>query len=125
MALIGLLLVAFTIVFFTVFSTQQDRQGESFQVISGFIEVLGINFLLIVLLVFLTIVFSSSSSLVSIPLYGFAGLGVLQLAYVVPRSLFLKRRQRWARLKGVIGAAVIVALINGRYWVFLAGFGSV
>jgi Na+/proline symporter len=124
MALIGVLLIVFTVTFFIIFSVQQDRQGEVLQMIGGFIEVLIVNFLLIVLLILLASFFSSFSGLTTIPLYGLGGLGVLQVLYVVPRSLYLRRRQRWAKLKGVIAAAVIVALLNGGCWVFMAGLGG-
>ena len=123
MALIGLVLVALTIIFFTIFSTPQFWQSEMFQLISGFMEVLIINFMLIILLLLLGSLFPSSSG--AIFTYGFGGLGLLQLLYVVPRSLYLRRRQRWARLKGVIGAAVIVALLSGGCWIFMMGGGGV
>jgi predicted transporter len=122
--LTGLFLLAMFIMLFIAFSTPQARQGEAFQIISGSMEVLGINFLLIALLILLASILSSSPGLANIPLYGLGGLGVLQLLYVVPRSLSLQRRQRWARLKGVIVAAVIVALLNGGCWVILGGIGS-
>lgn len=124
MGLIGLLLIALIIIFFTFFAAQQDQQGEAIQLIGGFIEVLIVNFLLIVLLGLLTILFSSSTRLAPLPFYGFGGLGILQLLYVVPRSLQLRRQQRWARLKGVIAGAVVVALFNGGCWVFLGGYGG-
>jgi Na+/proline symporter len=128
MGFIGLLLIALIIIFFTIFAAQQDQQGEAIQLIGGFVEVLGINFLLIIALIvllgLLASIFPSIPGLVNIPMYGFGGLGVLQLLYVVPRSLYLRRRQRWAKLKGVIAGAVIVALLNGGCWFYLGGFGS-
>jgi heme/copper-type cytochrome/quinol oxidase subunit 4 len=124
MALIGLVLLALVIIFFIIFSTPQARQAEGFQIISGVMEVLIVNLLLIGLLILLASLLSSSPGLANIPLYGLGGLGVLQLLYVVPRSIALNRRQRWARLKGVIAAAVIVALLNGGCWVMLGGVGS-
>jgi hypothetical protein len=130
MGLIGLLLITLIliVIFFTIFAAQQDQQGEAIQLIGGFLEVLGINFLLIIALIIflglLSSIFPSIPGLMNIPMYGFGGLGVLQLLYVVPRSLFLRRRQRWAKLKGVIAGAVVVALLNGGCWVFLGGIGS-
>lgn len=126
MGLVGLVLLALTIVFFAIFSTTpQARRGEAFHIIIGFLEVLIINCLLIILLIILSIsVWSSLSGLAYISLYGLGGLGVSQLLYVVPRSLFPRRHQRWARLKGVIAAAVIVALLNGGCWIVLGGLGS-
>lgn len=132
MGLIALLLIPLIIIFLTVFAAQQDPQGEAIQLIGGFMEVMIVNFLLIVLLFVLAAILSSSPAVLSfspsaanLPLYGLGGLGVLQFSYVVPRSLYLRRRQRWARLKGVIAAAVIVALLNGGCWVFMIGVGGV
>ncbi len=125
MGLIALLLIPLIIIFFTIFAAQQDQQGEAIQLIGGFLEVLIINFLLIVLLFVLAAILSHLTALANISFYGLGGLGVLQLLYVVPRSLQLRRRQRWARLKGVIAGAVIVALLNGGCWVFLGGVGGV
>jgi heme/copper-type cytochrome/quinol oxidase subunit 4 len=125
MALIGLVLLALVIIFFIIFSTPQARQGEAFHLISGFMEGLIINFLLIILLILLASLLSSAPGfLTHIPIYGIAGMGVLQLLYVVPRSLYLRRHQRWAKLKGIIAAFVIVALLNGGCWVMLGGIGS-
>ena len=129
MALIGVVLLALTIIFFTLFSNPQARQGEAFQLISGFVEVLLVNCALITALIILLSLLSSISpsipGLANFPMYGLGGLGVLQLLYVVPRSLYLRRRQRWARLKGVIAAAVIVALLNGGCWIFMMGIGGI
>jgi Na+/proline symporter len=124
----ALILVLVLLALVIIFSSPQSRQGEAFQLVSGFMEVLIINFVLIIVLVILlgllSSIFPSIPGLVNIPVYGFGGLGVLQLLYVVPRSLFLRRRQRWARLKGVIAGAVIVALINGGCWFFMGGYGG-
>ncbi len=72
MGLIGLFLLALTIIFFTIFSTPQFWQSEAFQLISGFMEVLISNFVLIILLLLLVSIFPSSSG--AIPMYGLGGL---------------------------------------------------
>lgn len=124
MALIGLTFLVLTVLFFVALFNPQYQQSEVFQIISGFMEVLIINVLLIILLIVLTSLIASSGGSANIFIYGVSGLGILQLFYVVPRSLFLRRRQRWAKLKGVIAGAVVVALLNGGCWVFLGGFGG-
>lgn len=123
MALIGLTFLVLTVLFFIALFVPRYRQREEFQVIIGFVEVLIINVLLIILLIILASFLASSGRFANISIYGLGGLGILQLFYVVPRSLFLKRRRRWARLKGVIAAAVIVMLLNGGCWIFMGGLG--
>jgi hypothetical protein len=73
MALIGLVLLALVIIFFIIFSTPQARQGEAFHLISGFMEGLIINFLLIILLILLASLLSSAPGfLTHIPICGTA-----------------------------------------------------
>jgi hypothetical protein len=45
--------------------------------------------------------------------------GLTQLLYVIPLVFWLKRRQRWGLMKGVISGAVITALLNGGCWLLL------
>lgn len=42
-----------------------------------------------------------------------AGIGLVQLIYVVPIALWLSRRRQFALMKGVIIGAVLTALANG------------
>lgn len=45
-------------------------------------------------------------------IYAAFGFGLIQLLYVIPLVLKLKRERRWAMMKGVIIGAVITALVN-------------
>jgi hypothetical protein len=47
-------------------------------------------------------------------------IGLIQLVYVIPEVLRLKKQQRWGKMKGVIIGAVITALLNGSCWLSLA-----
>jgi hypothetical protein len=46
-------------------------------------------------------------------IYGGGGFFLVQLLYVIPLVLLLKRQGKIARMKGVIIGAVITALLNG------------
>jgi hypothetical protein len=48
------------------------------------------------------------------------GIGLLQLVYVIPVSLWLKQQGRFGLMKGVIIGAVITALLNGGCWLLLS-----
>ena len=50
-----------------------------------------------------------------IAVWGIGGYGflILQLLYVIPVCLSLRRQQQFARMKGVIIGAIITALLNG------------
>jgi cell division protein FtsW (lipid II flippase) len=111
------LLLLLPVIGFLVISVMSGRrQSEPVQVIEGVLEVFGVNVGLIMLVFLLASIWNTVANTI---LWGLMGLSLLQLIYVVPRSLSLKRQQRWARLKGVITGAVIVALLNGGCWLFL------
>jgi Na+/proline symporter len=109
-----ILLLFIPIVGFWLFSLiTRRRQSEAAQIIEGFLEVLGMNILFGALILLLASVFNNEANFI---LLGLMGLGIIQFLYVVPRSLSLRRQQRWAKLKGVIGGAVIMLLLNGACW---------
>jgi hypothetical protein len=119
MSFLGFIIFILTVLFFIAFAIPRYRRSEPFQLISGVIEVIMISNLLGALLILLVLLVPSQVTVTA--LYGFGGIGIVQLFYVVPRSLALRRQERWARMKGVIIGAVIVALLNGGCWVlFLA-----
>jgi hypothetical protein len=117
-AFLGFVLFVSTILFLIAFSIPRYRQSNVFQLISGFVEVIMANAFFFMLLLLLVASFPSQVTIAA--LYSVGGIGLLQLLYVVPRSLVLRRQQRWSRMKGVIIGAVIVALLNGGCWVLLA-----
>ena len=48
-----------------------------------------------------------------------AGIGLFQILYVIPVVFWLKRRQKWGLMKGVIIGAVLTALLNGGCWLLV------
>ncbi len=53
----------------------------------------------------------------------FAGLGIVQLIYVIPAIFILRRRRNFTLVKGVIIGAVVTALLNGGCWLFVYARG--
>ncbi|MGB5960036.1 MAG: hypothetical protein WBG73_05200 [Coleofasciculaceae cyanobacterium] len=54
-------------------------------------------------------------------LYAGAGFSLIQLLYVIPVVLKLKRQQNWRLMKGVIIGAVLTALLSGGCWLLFSG----
>jgi hypothetical protein len=123
MGVIGLMLLLLTVLFITLFFIPRYRESDIYQIISGVVEVVMTNLVLFFLLFMLAALVAPNFTVNFF--YGIAVVGLLQLLYVVPRSLFLKRQQRWSRLKGVIIGAVIVALLNGGCWLLFAQMAGV
>ncbi len=48
------------------------------------------------------------------------GFSLIQLVYVIPLALRLKRQGRWGMMKGVIVGAVLTALLNGAGWLWFS-----
>jgi hypothetical protein len=92
----------------------QKESKALWQTILGVIEVIAVD----VLMVFLLLVFASKFSDL-----GFAAMtfGLTQLLYVIPRGIYLYRKKRWPRFKGVVIGAVIAALLNGGCWLLVYG----
>jgi hypothetical protein len=45
--------------------------------------------------------------------------GLTQFIYVIPREIYLYRKKRWPRFKGVLIGAAIAALLNGGCWLLM------
>ena len=84
-----------------------QRQRFSVQAIEGVLEALIMNILLLLLVVMLG---SSLNAQAKYVLGYLIGLHVIQLLYVMLRSLFLRRQQRWAKLKGLITGNILIVL---------------
>jgi hypothetical protein len=93
-AFFGFVLFVLTVLFFIALTIPRYRQSDIFQLISGFVEVIMTNAFFFMLLLLLVSLFPSQITIAA--LYSLGGLGLLQLIYVVPRSLALKRQQRWS-----------------------------
>ncbi|HEY9613099.1 hypothetical protein [Allocoleopsis sp.] len=53
-------------------------------------------------------------------IFPFIGIGIFQFIYVIPVSMWLKQREEYALMKGVIIGAVITALLNGGCWLLVS-----
>jgi hypothetical protein len=73
-------------------------------IISGIFQVFGWNIL--IMFVGITIPF----------------IGIVQLLYVIPLAIHLKRQQKVETMKGVIIGAVITILLNGGCWLWMIGY---
>ncbi len=99
-------------------------------VLLGFFLLIGLNIIAGYVLFALIFLISAVSESIHSPLLNFlisdyrylvllAVPGLTQLIYVIPLVLWLKKRERWGLMKGVIIGAVITALLNGGCWLFL------
>ena len=55
----------------------------------------------------------------NIAIFSIFGIGIAQLAYIIPLIIYLARRQAWALMKGVIIGAILTFLLNGGCWFLL------
>jgi hypothetical protein len=105
--------------FLTIVAIPGYRKGDALQLIMGCVEMVGAIFLGISLMMILVVLFPPLDS--AMPLWSAIAFSLL---YIVPRSLVLSRQMRWARLKGLIAAFVIVALLSGGCWILLTQSGA-
>jgi hypothetical protein len=100
----------------------QQHDGEVGEIIIGMLILFGIN-ILVALLIFLLGLgigqYFGSYSFLNVWLIGLQGLFLWQLLYVIPLVIRYRRQQKFARMKGVIIAAVVTALLNGACYLWL------
>lgn len=63
--------------------------------------------------------FSSLSNLLILFLYAVFGIGLTQFLYVVPLCFWLRKRERFDTMKGVMIGAVLTLLLNGSCFLLL------
>ncbi len=80
------------------------NQNEFPSIISGIFQVFGWNIL--IMFVGITVPF----------------IGIVQLLYVIPLAIHLKRQQKVETMKGVIIGAIITILLNGGCWLWMLGY---
>ena len=95
------------------------ERSEIPQVILGSVCVIVIN-AVICGLGFLVATRTYPSSLFVIGAFSIAGISIIQLIYVIPALIVLRRRQKFALRKGVIIGAVITALLNGGCYLLIS-----
>lgn len=98
------------------------QRNETWEIIGGILLLIGMHFaafLLLYLLIILLVRFKSFVTILIITYIttnffnSFIFIGLTQLIYVIPIVFWLKRRQRWGLMKGVIIGAILTALLNG------------
>jgi hypothetical protein len=104
--------------FLTIVAIPGYRAGDAMELIMGCVEVVGAILLAVPFLMILIWLFPPLNNL---PLWSIIALSLL---YTVPRSVILIRQRRWARLKGLTAASVIVALLYGGCWLLLTQAGA-
>ena len=95
------------------------QRSEIPQTILGVFCVIAIN-LAICGIGFLIATRTYPSSLFVMGALSIAGISIVQLVYVLPAIFWLRRRQQFALMKGVIIGAVATALVNGSCYLLLA-----
>jgi hypothetical protein len=109
----------FVALFLTIIGIPGYREGDALQLILGFAEGFGTFCFFNILGALLTLAFGSLMSRIfaGATLLDMIGISmILTLLFAGARSLILARQKRWARLKGIIAAAVVVALLYGGCW---------
>lgn len=105
--------------------TQSNERG----ILQGFMIATAINFLVGILYGvlwnFVTANPQTPKAINNILTYLFWGIGFSQLIHIVPIVLWLKKKRRFARMKGVIiGAALTALLCGGCFIVVFPGFSN-
>ena len=93
------------------------RSSSVNNVLLGIASVIIGNILLLMVLYVITLVATTILPTVSwlpfIFIFALIGIGLVQLLYVIPLCLWLKRKERFDTIQGVIVGAVLTALLNG------------
>lgn len=86
------------------------------QTILGVLEVFAANAILVALILALLSVLGGTVSFLFPVALAF---GLTQFIYVIPREIYLYRKKRWPRFKGVLIGAAIAAFLNGGCWLLV------
>jgi hypothetical protein len=104
-----------------------SRRNETPKIILGILLLLAMHFVLFLLVCLTLFIVSAVPTPISsdykwlLVIFIPAGsIAIFQLIYVIPVSLWLKRKRQLGMMKGVIIGAVITALLNGGCWLFVA-----
>ena len=95
-------------------------------IILGILLLIGMHFAAFVLISVILLIISIiptpiSNNYLWMPLIIFpsVSIGLFQILYVIPVVVWLKRRQEWGLMKGVIIGAVLTALLKGGCWLLV------
>ncbi len=97
-----------------------ERKG----IMSGIFLLIGLHIAAVILgiiVLFIHFALVGQDNYLTLLFFGsfFAGLGIVQLIYVIPAIIVLRRRGEFALLKGLIIGAVVTALLNGGCWLLM------
>ncbi|MEG4632070.1 hypothetical protein QUB56_21170 [Microcoleus sp. AR_TQ3_B6] len=98
-------------------SPRNERMG----IVSGIFLLIGLHIAAVILGIIILLIhfyIVGQDNYLTLLLLGifFGGVGIVQLIYVIPAIIFLRRRGEFALLKGLIIGAVVTALLNGGCW---------
>jgi hypothetical protein len=101
-----------------------ERKG----IMSGIFLLIGLHIAAVILgiiVLFIHFALVGQDNYLTLLFFGsfFAGLGIVQLIYVIPAIFILRRRRNFTLVKGVIIGAVVTALLNGGCWLFVYARG--
>lgn len=101
-------------------SPRNERMG----IVSGIFLLIGLHIAAVILGIIILLIhfyLVGQDNYLTLLLFGsfFAGLGIVQLIYVIPAIIVLRRRREFALLKGLIVGAVVTALLNGGCWLLM------
>lgn len=99
-----------------------SSRNELIGIVYGILLLLGMHILAIITIYSLGFVFfgrSTDYAIIKFWIYASLSFALIQLIYVIPFVLILKKQQKWGMMKGVIIVAVITALLNGICYSFL------
>jgi hypothetical protein len=105
-------------------SQVNERKG----IVSGIFLLIGLHIAAVILgiiVLFIHFYVVGQDNYLTLLFFGsfFAGLGIVQLIYVIPAIFILRRRRNFTLVKGVIIGAVVTALLNGGCWLFVYARG--
>ncbi len=104
--------------------TENTEPNEPFEIVKGLLLLLGCHILAIIFIFLLSLVIApmlqGSYAILGVWLIGAMGFLFWQLLYVLPLTIWLKRRGKIGMMKGVIIGAVITALLNGACYLVIA-----
>ena len=97
-----------------------ERKG----IVSGIFLLIGLHIAAVILGIIILLIhfyIVGQDNYLTLLLFGlfFGGLGIVQLIYVIPAIIVLRRRGEFALLKGLIIGAVVTALLNGGCWLLM------
>jgi len=108
--------------------SRDTQPNELLEIIKGFFLLFLVHFLvgagLTVLGTVINVVFGNSSFPTVLMIGALFYCGLSQLLYVIPLTIWLKRRGKIGMMKGVIIAAVLTALLNGGCFLLLFSMSS-